>query len=49
MSPLGGYLYMSTSSTDGGDSFNLTVGIDSPEYFIQISKIFTCVELCGKL
>jgi len=34
---------------DGGDRFNPTVEIDSLEYSIQISKIFTCVDLCGKI
>jgi len=49
MSPLGGYLYMSTSSMDGGDSFDPTVYIAHPDFSIQISKIFTSIELCGTL
>ena len=48
MTPLG-YLHMSTSLMDGGDRFNPMVYIAHLEFFIQISKIFTCVELCGKL
>ena len=49
MIPPLGYLYMSTSLMDGGDRFNPTVDIDSLDYSIQISKIFTSEELCGKL
>jgi len=49
MSPLGGYLYMSSSSMDGGDLFNPKVDIAHPEFSIQISKIFTSVELYEKL
>jgi len=47
MSPLGGYLYMSTSSMDGGDLFDLTVDIMQPKFFIQTFTIFASAKLCG--
>jgi len=40
---------MSTSSMNGGDLFDPTIDIVHLEFFIQISKIFTSVELCGTL
>jgi len=47
--PPWGYLYLSTSSMDGGDLFDPTAIIAYLEYSLQISKIFTSLELCGIL
>ena len=47
--PPWGYLYLSTSSMDGGDLFDPTAIIAYLEYSLQISKIFTSLELCGTL
>ena len=49
MRPLWGYLYLATSSMDGGDLFDPTAIIAYLEYSLQISKIFTNLELCGTL
>jgi len=47
--PPWGYLYMSTSSMDGGDQFNPMVVIAHPEFSIQTSKTFRRVEFSGTL
>jgi len=49
MRPPWGYLYLSTSSMDDGDLFDPTAIIAYLEYSLQISKIFTNLELCGTL
>ena len=41
-----GYLYLSTSSTDGRDLFDPTAIIAHLEYSLQISKIFTSPHKC---
>ena len=49
MRPPWGYLYLFTSSMDGGDLFDPTAIIAYLEYSLQISKIFTNLELYGTL